>query len=188
MKFNVFIITWSIFSNKYVKRLVLINHNWISLILQKRWGSEFCLFFKKWGRVYFSPKKGEVGKVVEEWSLLRENNLSLLANLCVYNSKKHYNPRYIHKSFNIYPNFWDRVLSQVQISEIYINIIHIPVGTFLVFNFTLFHGSALSWSQTTYLKKTVSLIVFRHKFYQNLACGTHFQFNSHGLLENVEWN
>ena len=136
----------------------------------------------------FFSRKGEVGKVVDKWSLLRENNLSLHANLCVYNSQKHYNPRYMHKSFNIYPNFWDRVISQIQISEIYINIIYIPVGTFLVFNFTLFHGSALSWLQTTYLKKKVSLIVFRHKFYPNLAGGAHFQFNSHGLLENVVWN
>ena len=46
-KFNVFIITGSIFSNKYVKQVVLINHSWISPTLQKGWGLEFCLFFKK---------------------------------------------------------------------------------------------------------------------------------------------
>ena len=35
--------------------------------------------------------------------------------------------------------------------------------------------------------KKVSL-VFRQKFYQNLACGAYFQFNNHDLFENVEWN
>ena len=88
--------------NKYVKQVVLINHSWISPTLQKGWELEFCLFFKKWGRVHFSPKKGEVGKIVEEWRLLRENNLCLLANLCVYKSKKHYNPRYVYKSNKFY--------------------------------------------------------------------------------------
>ena len=36
--------------------------------------------------------------------------------------------------------------------------------------------------------KKVSLIVFRQKFYQNLACGIHFQFNNHDLFESVDWN
>ena len=95
---DIFSYCWISISNKYVKQVVLINHSWISPTLQKGWELEFCLFFKKWGRVYFSPKKGEVGKIVEEWRLLRENNLCLLATLCVYKSKKHYNPRYIYKS------------------------------------------------------------------------------------------
>ena len=34
-------------------------------------------------------------------------------------------------------------------------------------------------------EKKVSLIVLRHKFYQNLACGAHFQFSNHGLFEKV---
>ena len=34
----------------------------------------------------------------------------------------------------------------------------------------------------------VSLIVFRHKFYQNLAFGAHFQFNNYDLFEKVDWN
>ena len=42
------------------------------------------------------------------------------------------------RSVNIYQNFWDQVLSKIQISEIYIYI----------------------------FGKKVSLIVFRHKFYQ----------------------
>ena len=63
-KFNVFIITGSIFSNKYVKQVVLINHGWISPTLQKGWRLEFCLFFKKWERLHFFPKKGEVAKIV----------------------------------------------------------------------------------------------------------------------------
>ena len=91
---------WISISNKYVKQVVLINHSWISPTLQKGWELEFCLFFKKWGRVHFSPKKGEVGKIIEEWRLLKENNLCLLADLCVYKSKKH--PRYIYKSNKFY--------------------------------------------------------------------------------------
>ena len=54
---------WISISNKYVKQVVLINHSWISPTLQKGWELEFCLFFKKWGRVQFSPRKGEVGKM-----------------------------------------------------------------------------------------------------------------------------
>ena len=85
-------------------------------LYRKGWELEFCLFFKKWGKVHFSPKKGEVGKIVEEWRLVREKNLCLLANLCVCKSKKHYNPRYIYIkviSFVIYLNFWDKVLSKI---------------------------------------------------------------------------
>ena len=35
LKFNAFIITGFIFSDKYVKQAVLINHSWISPTLQK---------------------------------------------------------------------------------------------------------------------------------------------------------
>ena len=66
LKFNVFIITGSIFNEKYVKQVVLINSSSISPTLQKGWGLEFCSFFKKWGRVHFSPNKEEVGKTVAE--------------------------------------------------------------------------------------------------------------------------
>ena len=66
LRLNVFIITGSFCSNKYAKRVVLINHRWVSSTLQRGWGLEFCLFSKKWGRVHFSPKKTEVGKIVEE--------------------------------------------------------------------------------------------------------------------------
>ena len=95
---DVFSYCWISISNKYMKQVVLISHSWICPTLQKEWELEFCLFFKKWGRVHFFPKKGEVGKIVEEWRLLRENNLCLLAHLCVYKSKKHYNRRYMYKS------------------------------------------------------------------------------------------
>ena len=93
---------WISVSNKYVKKVVLINHSWIFPTLQKGWELELCLFFKKWGKVHFSPKKGEVGKIVEEWRLLRANNLCLLADHCVYKFKKHYNPRHIYKSNKFY--------------------------------------------------------------------------------------
>ena len=66
LKMNIFIITSFICSNKYVKQLVLINHSCISPTLQREWGLEFCLFSKRWGRVHFSPKMREVGKIVEE--------------------------------------------------------------------------------------------------------------------------
>ena len=103
---DVFSYCWISISNKYVKQVVLINHSWTSPILQKGWELEFCLFFKKWGRVHFSPKIGEVGKILEKRRMLRENNLCLLSNICVYKSKKYYNPRYIKiTSFIIYPNF-----------------------------------------------------------------------------------
>ena len=48
-KFNVFIITGSIFSNKYVKQVVLINDSWISPTLQKGWD---------WSFVYSSKNEG----------------------------------------------------------------------------------------------------------------------------------
>ena len=64
LKLNSFIITGFICSNKYVKQVVLINLSWISPMLQIRWGLELCLFSKEWGRVHFSTKKGEVGKIV----------------------------------------------------------------------------------------------------------------------------
>ena len=99
---DIFSYCWIGISNNYVKQVVLINHSRISPTLQKGWESEFHLFFKKWGRVHFSLKKGEVGKIVEEWRLLRENNLCLLTNLCVYKSKKHYNPRNIYESNKFY--------------------------------------------------------------------------------------
>ena len=47
LKLNVFIITSIISSNKYLKQVVLINHIWITPTLQRRWGLEFCLLFKK---------------------------------------------------------------------------------------------------------------------------------------------
>ena len=99
---DVFSYCWMSIRNKYVKQVVLINHSWISPSLQKGRELKFCIFFKKLGRVHFSPKKGEVGKIVEELRLLRKNNLCLLADLCVYKSKKHYNPRYIYKSNKFY--------------------------------------------------------------------------------------
>ena len=66
----------------------------------------------------FLIKKGEVGKIVEEWKLLRENNLCLLANLCVYKSKKYYNPRYIYKSTQFYyiPKFLPNILQTLLVS------------------------------------------------------------------------
>ena len=62
-----------------------------------------------------SLKKEEVGKIVEEWRLLTDNNLSLLANLCVYNSRNITIPGIYIKvtSFIIHPNFWDMVLRKI---------------------------------------------------------------------------
>ena len=86
---DIFSHCWISISNKYVKQ-VLINNSWISPTLQKGWKLEFCLFFKKWGRVHFSLKKGEVGKIVEEWRLLRY----------IYKSKKfYYIPKFLRLGF-----------------------------------------------------------------------------------------
>ena len=55
--------------------------------------------WNKWSwlmRVHFSPKKGEVGKIEEEWKLLRENNLRLLTIPGIYIKVT---------SFIIYPSF-----------------------------------------------------------------------------------
>ena len=49
LKLNIFIITGFICSKKYVKQVALINHSWISPILQRGLGLEFYLFSKKWG-------------------------------------------------------------------------------------------------------------------------------------------
>ena len=91
MKFNAFIINGSFFSSKHKKQVVLINNSWIipspTPALQNWWGLEFCLFFKKWGRVKFSPKKREAGKLIEEWRLLRENKLSLEVRFVCKTSK-----------------------------------------------------------------------------------------------------
>ena len=55
--------------------------------------------------------------------MLRENNLCLLANLCVYKSKKYDNPRYIYKSSKYYytqifeiPKFLPNILQTLLVS------------------------------------------------------------------------
>ena len=121
-----------------MKHVVLINHSWIFPTLQKRWELELCFFFKNGGgSIHFSPKKGEIGKIVEIWRLLMENNLCLLANLYVYKSKKHYNPGYIYyikvTSFIIYPCFWDKVLCNTIYIYIYIYIYIHLLGHFLFY-------------------------------------------------------
>ena len=65
LKLNVFIITGSIFSTKYVEQEFLIKYSWIFPTFEKGWRLEFCLFSKKWISGHFSSKKGEVGKIVE---------------------------------------------------------------------------------------------------------------------------
>ena len=55
-KFNVFIITRSVFSNKYVKQIISINQNWISPTLQKD-GDWSFVYSSKNGEGYISPKK-----------------------------------------------------------------------------------------------------------------------------------
>ena len=55
-KFNVFIITRSVFSNKYVKQIILINQSWISPTLQKD-GDWSFVYSSKNGEGYISLKK-----------------------------------------------------------------------------------------------------------------------------------
>ena len=66
MRLNVFIITGSIFSNKYVKYVVLINHSWISPTLQKGMETGVLFILQKIGEGRFLSKKGEVGKIADE--------------------------------------------------------------------------------------------------------------------------
>ena len=55
-KFNVFIITRSVFSNKYVNQIILINQSWISPTLQKD-GDWSFVYSSKNGEGYISLKK-----------------------------------------------------------------------------------------------------------------------------------
>ena len=73
--------------------------------LYKRDENESSVYSYENGEEYiFLKNKREFGKMVEEWRLLRENNLWLLANLCIYKPKKHYNSRckYIYMYIYIY--------------------------------------------------------------------------------------
>ena len=58
LKLNIFVVTRFICSNKYMKQVVLINHSWISPMLQRRWELGFC-FFSKGNRIHvYSQKTG----------------------------------------------------------------------------------------------------------------------------------
>ena len=59
---------------------------------------------------------------------------------------------------------------------IYIYIIYIYISAFLLGHCPLLITDHI-------FGKKVSLIVFRHKVYENLVCGAHFQFNNHDLFE-----
>ena len=90
--------------------------------------------------------------------------------------------------FNIYTNFWDKVLRKTQILEIYIHICLFHKQRSQDFPSCLTPVPSLDHRpQTSLIEKKTSLIVFRHKFYQNLACGAHFQFNNHDLFEKFYW-
>ena len=152
---------WTSISNKYVKQVALINHSWISPTLQKGWELEFCLFFKKWGRVQFSPRKGEVDKMQRNegcWGRITYVYLLIFVFI---------NPRnflilgiYVKvTSFITHPNFWDKVLSKFQI------LYHIYI----------------------YLSDIASLFQEQTSL-PNLDCGAHFQLNNHALFEHVDWN
>ena len=82
-------------TNVWIKSFWLIIAG--SYPLCKRDGDWSSVYSSKNGGGYIFLQKREklLGKTVEEWRLLRENNLCLLANLCVYKSKKYYNPRYM---------------------------------------------------------------------------------------------
>ena len=114
---DVYSYCWISISNKYMKQIVLINHSWISPTLQKEWELEFFFFFKIWGRVHFSPKKGEVGKIVEAWELLGGITYVYLL-IFLFTNPRNITIQDIYTkvtSFIIYPNFWDKVLSKIQI-------------------------------------------------------------------------
>ena len=135
----------------------------------------FVYSSKSGGWYIFLQKKGEVGKKVEEWRLLRENKLCFRVSLCVYKSKKHYNPRYIYikvinvTGFNRYPNFLRFRNRHLKI------FLHVSPWCPLLITDHIFG-------------RKLSLIHCRQIFYQNLACGEQFQFNNHDLFEHFDWN
>ena len=98
-------------SKKYVEQIILINYNWISPTLQKGWKLEFCLFFKKWGRVQFSPRKGEVGKMQRNKSCWARITYVYLPIFVFINQGNITIPGIYIKwtSFIIYTNFWDNI-------------------------------------------------------------------------------
>ena len=167
-----FLLLLDLFSNKQVKQVVLINHSWIHPHppLYKRDRDWTFVYSSKNGGEYihFFQKKEEVVQIVEEWRLLREYNLYVYLLIFVF----------INLCFYI----------------IYYIYIFIPVRTLLVYfrnrhlKIFLHVSSRCPLLNTDHiLEKKVSLIVFRHRFYQNLVCGEHCQFINHDLFENVVW-
>ena len=61
LELYVFIVT-GICSSKYVRQVVLIDYNWISPTLPRRWRLEFFLFSKKWGGYIFLHKRERLVK------------------------------------------------------------------------------------------------------------------------------
>ena len=64
MNFNVFIITDSIFSNKYKKRVILINLAGSPPLYKRDWDWS-SVYSSKMGEGTFFSKKGEIGKIVD---------------------------------------------------------------------------------------------------------------------------
>ena len=58
LKFNVFIITGSIFGSKYVKQVVLINHSWILPFFTKGMWIGVLFILQKMGKDTFCSKEG----------------------------------------------------------------------------------------------------------------------------------
>ena len=117
----------------------------------------FLYFPKIRGGYIFLQKTGDVGKILQKWSLLRES-VSWLLLIFVFINPRNITIQRIYiriTRFNIYPNFENRFKVKLK---------------------------------NSFLIKKVYLIVFRHKFYQTCSCGSHFQFNNHGLFVEVHWN
>ena len=81
-----FIITGFISSNKEVKQVVSINHNWISSILQRNNGQSTAYSPKKieWVIVNFFPQKEE---------FIMRDLLVIVVYFCASQYKKHYDRR-----------------------------------------------------------------------------------------------
>ena len=99
-----YIITGFICIEKEVKQVVLINHSWLSLTIQRGWGWSSVNSPKSWDGGKFSSQKKE-----------------RLLSLCLLIQETLQSKVYTRvTSFNKYPYFWEGVLVKSWILELYI--------------------------------------------------------------------
>ena len=109
LKFNVFIITGSIFNNKYVKQVVYKREGDWSSVYSSKYGEGTFFSKKRKGWQNSGVMKAAEGeKFTFRFSSLFINPRNItIQGICIKVT-----------SINIYPIFWDMILSKIQISEI----------------------------------------------------------------------